>query len=338
MTILVTGATGLLGNNVLRVLLKKQRSVRVLLRPGSDTRPFEGLAVERVEGDITDLESVHRAVASVSGVIHCAGLVHFGWSYQELHDHVNLGGAVHVGDACLAKGIPLVHVSTVNALGIGEWNRPATETTANKGITQCPYVISKKSADYRIAEQAAMGLAATIVYPGFMLGPWDWKPSSGRMLLEVAQRFTPFAPIGGFSVCDVRNVAESIVTAFEQLEAREATPTPELAHYILAGENLSYLEGWRVFARVSGGRGPIYWSGPLMRIIAGRFGDWWGRRTGEEPDINSASIQMSGLPHHFSSDLAKRELGYRPGNAEHAAAAAWEWFREYGYVKKRGLA
>lgn len=335
MTILVTGATGLLGNNVLRVLLEKQESVRVLLRPGSDTRPFEGLDVDRIEGDITNAASVHRAVEAVSGVIHCAGLVHFGWTYQELHDHVNLGGAVHVGDACLAANIPLVHVSTVNALGVGAWDKPATETTAHPGITQCPYVISKKSADHRIVELAEQGLSATIVYPGFMLGPWDWKPSSGRMLLEVAQRFTPFAPIGGFSVCDVRNVATSIVTAYERLRAEQRSEPAQPAHYILAGENISYLEGWRMFAKVSGGHGPIYWSGPLMRIVAGRFGDWWGRRTGKEPDINSAAIQMSGLPHYFSSDLAQRELGYSPGSAERAAAAAWEWFREYGYVKKR---
>jgi dihydroflavonol-4-reductase len=333
MTTLVTGATGLVGNNVIRVLLAQQRPVRVLLRPDSDQRPFEGLDVERVEGDITDAASVHRAVKGADGAIHCAGLVHIGWSFQELHDHVNLGGVVHVGDACLAEKIPMVHVSTVNALGIGAWDKPANETTALPGITQCPYVISKRSADHRIVDLAAKGLTSTIVYPGFMLGPWDWKPSSGKMLLEVASRWTPFAPIGGFSICDVRNVAAAILKAYDRMSDPTTRETGKPSHYIMAGENLTYLDAWRLFAKVADGRAPVGRCGPLMRIVAGRFGDLLGKCTGKEPNVNSAAIQMSSLPHYFSSDLATRELDYCAGNVELAATAAWDWFQEHGYVK-----
>lgn len=350
MTIMVTGATGLLGNNVVRTLLAQGRDVRVLCRPTASPRSLEGLAVEQFTGDVTNQEAVRRAVEGATGVIHCAGFVQIGWGNADIHDAINVGGATHVGRACRDASVPLIHVSTVNALGLGDKDRPADEESARSGITPCPYVLSKRAADETILMLADEGLRATIVYPGFLLGPWDWKPSSGKMLLEVARRWTPLAPVGGFSVCDVRHVAQAVITALDQRmgndtpaspggseqppEAGDAERFPSAPrHYILAGENLTYLAAWQLFAKVSGGHGPIFWSGPLMRIVAGRFGDWWGKCTGNEPEVNSAAVQMSGLPHYFSSDRAVRELGYDPGSAEGAARAAWEWFQEYGYTK-----
>jgi dihydroflavonol-4-reductase len=353
---LVTGSTGLLGNNIVRFLRERGEAVRVLVRPGRDPRPIENLGLEQVVGDITDAASVTRAVDGVDGVLHAAGLVQIGWSHESRHDRVNRLGTLHVGQACLEHRVPLVHISTVNALGIGDWNTPATEDHSRPGITPCPYVLSKQAANVELAKLAAAGLRTTIVYPGFLLGPWDWKPSSGKMLLQVAQRFMPFAPTGGFSICDPRAVAESAVTALEHLsgigspdftdsprapETKGTTSTTQSSdteirgfprHYILAGENLSYLQAWRLFAKVSGARGPIYLSGPLMRFVVGRFADWWGRRSGQESDLNSAAIHMSCLPHYFCSERAVRELRYRVGSAERATLAAWKWFKECGYA------
>ena len=71
----------------------------------------------------------------------------------------------------------------------------------------CPYVVSKQAGEQAVRQQIEAGLDAVIVHPGLMFGPWDWKPSSGRMMLQVARNFTPMAPTGGCSICDVRDVA-----------------------------------------------------------------------------------------------------------------------------------
>ena len=81
-----------------------------------------------------------------------------------------------------------------------------------------------------------------------MLGPWDWKPSSGRMLLQVAKGRALFAPWGMNSYCDVRDVAAAAITAAERGVAGR--------RYILAGESHSYFQAWKIMAQVTGAAWP----------------------------------------------------------------------------------
>ncbi len=74
---------------------------------------------------------------------------------------------------------------------------------------------------------------------------------------------------------------------------------------------------------------------PVTVQLAGWAGDLWGRLTGREPDLNSAAVEMSRKPHHFSYARAKEELGYSPRPASEAMRAAYEWFIEHGYLPMR---
>lgn len=324
MTVLVTGATGLVGNNVTRLLLERGQSVRVLVRAASDPRPLEGLTIDIRHGDVCDAESVRAACSGVSAVIHAAAIVHIGWTGLEQQRRVNVGGTQHVAEAALAEGAKMVHVSSVDALGVGSRDQPADEDSPRVGKTPCSYVISKREAEAALQEVIQRGLQATFVNPGFMLGPWDWKPSSGRMLLQVATRFTPAAPTGGMSVCDIRDVAAGICAALETGQVGR--------NYILAGENVSYLEAWRLFAEVAGSSRPRFRMGPVVRWLGGRSGDLLARIGGREPDVNSAAVAMSSLFHYYSSRRAESELGYRNRPWKETVTDAWEWFRANGYV------
>jgi dihydroflavonol-4-reductase len=144
------------------------------------------------------------------------------------------------------------------------------------------------------------------------------------MLLEVGKRFAPLAPTGGCSICDVRDVAAGILAASERGRTG--------ANYILGGENLSYFEIWQLFARVGGSRPPVGRLGPVIKFLAGRAGDLWGRLAGSEPPVNSAALAMSSQTHYYSSERAKSELGYRRRPLEESVRDAWQWFREHGYV------
>ncbi len=326
MTILVTGATGLVGNNVVRLLLERGQRVRVLVRESADPRPLEGLDVERAPGDVRDAESVARACRDVQGVVHAAGHIHLGWTKLERARAINAVGTRNVAQAARQAAARMVHVSTSNVMGLGSRDAPADEDTPPVGLVPCTYVVTKQEAERAVLDEIERGLAAAIVNPGYMLGPWDWKPSSGRMLLAVAKRFTPVAPRGGTSVCDVRDVADAILAALERGEPGR--------RYLLCGENMTYFELWQRMAKVSGARAPVIPAGPLVRVIGGWIGDARARLTGREGDLNSAGIAMSGQFHHYRSDRAQRELGYQNRPADETIAAAWEWLCEHGYAGK----
>lgn len=324
MLTVVTGATGLVGNNVVRLLLSRDQRVRVLARSSSDSRPLAGLPIEIVRGDVSDRAALQKACAGASVVVHSAAVVHVGWSGMARQQATNVDGTRNVAEAARAAGARMVHVSSVDALGLGTREQPGTEESPPKGSVPCPYVLTKRAAEVVVLKQVAAGLDGVIVNPTYMLGPWDWKPSSGRMLLEVSKGKALLAPPGGNNFCDVRDVAWGI------LEAAKRGVTGR--RYILGGEALSYLEAWRLFARITGARRPLGNAGRMMLTLAGRAGDLLYRLTGKESDINSAAVKMSMLPHYFSSARAEAELGYKPRSAEQATLAAWDWFQANGYA------
>ncbi|MEX2114171.1 MAG: NAD-dependent epimerase/dehydratase family protein [Pirellulales bacterium] len=324
MTTLVTGATGLVGNNVVRALLDQGCAVRVLARETADPRPLMGLDVEIARGDVRDAEAVQGAVRGTSAVVHAAARVHIGWQGLAAARAINVEGTRHVAAAACREGVRMVHVSSIDALGLATRKQSAHEDTPATGGVLCPYVVTKREAEATVLAHVEQGLQAAIVNPGFMIGPYDWKPSSGRMLLQVAKGWGLFAPLGANSYCDVRDVTAGILAALARGQAGR--------RYILAGEVLTYFQAWRTFARVTGGTPPIVPIGFLARKGSGYFGDVCRLLTGREPDVNSATMAISGQWRNYSSARAEAELGYRARPLAESAADAWSWFRANGYV------
>lgn len=339
MRILVTGGTGLLGNNILRELQATGHELVALVRNAPDREVFDGIDCKFQEGDVIDRDAVANAVSNCDAVIHSAGLIQLGWSRVEESMRVNQIGTRYFVDSCIQGNCPFVYVGTVNTLAVGSKDSPSDEETPLDhagGQTPCSYVLSKRAGVQETLDGVANGLQATIVHPGFMLGPWDWKPSSGRMMLEVGKRWQPIAPTGGCSVCDVRDVAAGTVRALMAICESEI---PSGRQFILAGENLSYLELWRDFAKRMGVRGPMIKAGPLMRKLAGFAGDAMTAATGKESDLNSAAIKMSSQYHWHDSSRARRELGYTNRPLEQTLADAAGWLKSrFLRVDKKGPA
>jgi dihydroflavonol-4-reductase len=259
----------------------------------------------------------------VDVVIHSAGHVHLGWRQLDVHRQINVEGARTVAAAARSVGAKMVHVSSLNALGLGQLEQPADEDSALAGIVECPYVVTKRASEQVVLEEVERGLDAAIVNPGCMFGPWDWKPSSGKMLLAVA-KFAPVYPTGAVSFCDARDVAAGTIAAARQGKTGR--------RYILAGHNLWYKDAWRQMARLAGRRGPVSPMGPAFRAIVVPILDTYTRVTGHEGDANSAILLMGRQQHCFTSRRAEAELGYRVRSLEETLTDTWAWFREYGYV------
>ena len=324
MRVLVTGATGLLGNNVVRMLLEHGQQVRVMVRDPRANRSLAKLDIEIVQGDVKDEESVKTAMLGADAVIHSAAMVHIGWTKEKLMQPTNVEGTRIVGTAAMKQKLRMVHVSSVDALGIGQEDAPANEETPREGKIPCPYVLTKRAAEEELQKLIANGLHAVIVNPGLMFGPWDWKPSSGRMLISVIKKQPPLAPRGGGTTCDVRDVALGCINAIGHGRVGE--------NYILGGENISYFDLWTRIANMSGRRPPWRRMGPFISMMVGMFGDTWATMEGKEGEVNSAALRIAGQFHYYSSDKAKAELGYRNRPLDQTLEDAWQWFRKHGYL------
>lgn len=325
MTTLVTGATGLLGNNIVRALLDRGERVRVMVRQTSPTKPLEGLDVETCEGDIRNAADVERAAADTEFVIHSAAYLQIGRTGLDLSRKINVNGSRNVAVAARQAGARMIHVSTVDTLGVGKPDALADEEQQFGEKIPSSYSISKTEAERAVEQEIEAGLDAAIVHPGFIVGPWDWKPSSGRMLLAVARQFTPVAPSGGHTVADACDVSTAILAAREKATSGE--------HYILGGHPISYFDYWKLCAEVSGGRPPQFRMGPVIRNLAGKAGDLWTALSGNEGDVNSASLGISGQWHFYSSQKAADALGYQCRPIRESVESSWRWLQEYGYAK-----
>jgi dihydroflavonol-4-reductase len=320
MRIAVTGATGLLGNNVTRLAIDRGHQVVGISRNAVSAKALRDLDVEKIDADITHWDSLDTLKGRFDAVIHSAAHIHIGWSQRDQGIHTNESGTQNAVRLAQKHQARFIHVSTVNTLAIGSQAHLADEQTPGDGQVPCTYVVSKRAAEQCVHQAIAKGLDAVIVFPGFMLGPWDWKPSSGRMIQDLRNGAPPLAPSGGCSICDPRDVSKAILTAIEQ--------APAGSRFVLAGENWSYFQLWQEIARQLGKRAPwTYLRGP-GKFLAGTAGDCLGKITGKEPLVNSAAIAMSSQYHWYSSQRAIDQLGYHIRPAQESIADAIGWMRK----------
>ena len=301
MKYLVTGATGLLGNNIVRQLVAAGEQVRVLARASSDPRSLAGLPIERAAGDVRDPAAVAEACRGVQAVIHSAGHVHLGWKQLEQHRQINVEGTRNVAAAARAAGLRMVHVSGINALGLGRLDQPADEETALPGIVECPYVVTKREAEQVVLAEVARGLDAVIVNPGCMFGPWDWKPSSGKMLLAVT-KFAPVYPTGAVSFCDARDVAAGTIAAASKGRTGQAIRPGRPQPVVLGGVAADGKLGGKARRRFR------RWDRCFARLRR-RCSTLYTLVTGHEGDANSAILMMGRQQHCFSSRRAEAGAG-----------------------------
>ncbi|MCA9175312.1 MAG: NAD-dependent epimerase/dehydratase family protein [Planctomycetales bacterium] len=317
----VTGATGFVGNNLVRALLDGGHEVRVTTRPSSDLRALDGLDVEQLHGDLTDPEFVSTLPRDVDGVFHCAAMIWIGRTKVDLSRRVNVEPTCNLAEACRVEGVRMIHVSSVDALASARNKRAqCDESNLLPRKPDCAYTVSKRESEACVMRAVDRGLNATVVNPSFMVGPYDWAPSSGKMMLSLAGRFVPFTPGGGVSVADVRDVASGIIAAYERGRVGE--------RYILAGHNVTYLHLWRLMAKVTGSPRPWLAMGSRVARLVGIGGDAWRWLSSRESLINSAALRMGQLYHYYDSGKAMAELNYATRPLLSALEDSWRWLRQ----------
>jgi dihydroflavonol-4-reductase len=327
MRVLVTGATGFLGNNIVRTLLQQGHKVTIAKRVSSDPRTIDGLDIESVDVDLTDRIQISPVVADVDLVIHAAAMIQLGWSKLAQSRRVNVEGTRTIAASCRRNNIRMLHISSVDALAASDGKVPNNETYLNPAKPSCAYVVSKRESEIAFLDQVDRGLDGVILSPGFMVGPNDWRPSSGEMMLAIWKQWLPFAPGGGCSVADVRDVAVGVVSAIEHGRVGQ--------RYILGGDNITYFNLWTEMARVMDRPRPKFVLPNWIAELAGRGGDLAAKFLKHEPQVNSAATRMGQLYHWYDSSKAEQELGYQWQPLTIALEDAWKWFQQHNYHKRR---
>lgn len=316
MRLVLTGATGLLGNNIARMACEIGWEVICPVRRSGD-RSLLDVPVTQVPVDFSPGQDWKTVLDGADAVVHSAALIHIGWHQQAESYRVNVEVTRELAETAWGLGQRFVHISTVDTLAYSPDGTPISEGMLQPEKPASAYVKSKKAAEAEIDGMARDGLDAIIIHPGFMLGPWDWKPSSGKMLQAIAHGKIPLAPRGGCSAVDVRDVARGVINAAEKAKSGE--------HYIMAGHNVSYRELFAHMGTVVGRRPPRGTVGPVVAWVAGKLGDLGAALTGKESDLNSALVQMGQLRHFYSSEKAEHELGYRISPLVPAIESAWKF-------------
>lgn len=325
--ILVTGATGFVGSNLVRQLVAQGATVRVLHRRSSRLQVLSDLPIECVIGDITDRDSVIHAVEGVDVIYHVAGAVSFWRRDRARLVEVNVQGTRHIVQAAVRHRVRrLVYTSSIATIGYRDDGHPADETTpynwARYGI---PYMETKRAAEREVLAGVEQGLDAVIVNPAVIFGPRDVNFHSGRMIQFIHQGKLPGYPPARMTVCDIDDVVQGHLRAMERGRTGH--------RYILGGETLSFREIFRTIAQVVGVRFPdreIPTSVYCLVALGHELGGWLsGRRPVMTRDMITAMRRQSC---GYSSEKACVELGYRITPFRETIEKAYQWYKENGYL------
>ena len=320
--VLVTGASGFIGGAVVRLLQRKDFAVCALVRPSSrrDNIPPD---CEIVEGDVTDRETVRRAMSGSRYLFHLAANYRLWAPDPASVMRVNVGGAEIVMEEALRAGVErIVHTSSVATLAPGhhgvstEENRLPPEAAI--GAYKRSKILSERLVERLVREQ---GRPAVIVCPSAPLGPGDLRPTpTGRIVSEALLGRMPAYVETGLNIVHVDDVAEGQLAALERGAVGE--------RYILGGENLTLRDLLTEISRLTGRSGPLFRVPYLPLIPLAYVNEWAARLTGSEPFLNRESLRLSETRMFYDDRKARADLGYRTRPAAQAIEDAVRWFRD----------
>jgi dihydroflavonol-4-reductase len=327
MVVAVTGATGHIGANLVRALLKEGRTVRALVH--KNHRGIDGLDVEIVEADVTEPHSLNKAFAGVDVVYHLAAVISLSMSDWPTVEAVNVIGTRNVVQACLDCGVRrLIHFSSIHALVQEPMATPVDELRPLVDSQGCPpYDRSKAASEREIRQGIERGLDAVLLNPTAVIGPNDFQLSHfGEVLLAMARGKLPALVEGGFNWVDVRDVVDGALRAQEQ--------APPGAKYLLSGNWATVRKMAELTEEILGVPSPHFICPTWLARSSAPMVTAFNHLTRNRQLYTSVSIRaLSKCNHNISYQRATRELNYHPRPLHDTLADTFNWFEEAGLLK-----
>lgn len=327
--VLITGATGFIGNHVTRLCLEKGDDVRVMVMPGEDRSPLDGMDVEFVEGNLLDPQSLPKTVEGVEQLYHLAAMFSIWTKDPDLHFKINVDGARAMLQAAMAANVQkVVFTSSVAAIGIEEGKWSTEETEFNSWPWASYYILSKYISHQMVKGLVSEGLPATMVMPGLPFGPGDRAPTpTGTMIVRTLEGKMKNYWDGGVCAVDVRDVAAGHVLAMEKGRVGQS--------YILANKegNMPNKEMLELIGRVAGvdNVATNEVSGTMMLRVA-KVAEFFAKITGRPPMTTVKNTRYVLQHGYVDPSKAIEELGLPQTPIETAVADSVAWFRANGYA------
>jgi dihydroflavonol-4-reductase len=320
---LVTGATGHIGNVLVKELLRKGEKVRVLVLPGEDLSPLNSMDVEVYKGDVLDQTSIKQAMEGIEYVFHLAGIISIMPGKDELVHDVNVNGTANMVKAARSAGVKrFVYTSSIHA-----FKRVAHGIIIDENIPIDPdsaiaaYDRSKAEATLAVLAESKMGLPAVIVCPTGVLGPYDFKGSElGILISDWMVHKVNFLIDGKYDFVDVRDVVQGMISA------RDRGVIGQI--YILSGESIRVIDIWRMVKELADFKSSFIQIPTKLAIATARISQWYYNASHSKPRFTTYSIETLHSNSTITNIKARQALGYSPRSMRETIADTINWWRD----------
>ncbi len=319
---LVTGATGHIGNVLVRKLLERGEKVRVLIPPGENREPLNGLHVEALEGDVLNLDAVFESMRGIKGIFHLAGVISIMPGANPFVRKVNVDGTKNILRAAREKKIDkLIYTSSIHAIqrvedGVIDENIPYDMNNPYGA-----YDRSKAEATLEVLQAAQTGLEAVVACPTGVIGPYDYRGSMMGAVIHDAATAKPTLYVdGAYDFVDVRDVADGLIIAAEKGKRGES--------YILSGQKISVRYMLETVREVTG-KNFFQMKIPFdLAKFAALFTPMYYQMAHATPRFTPYSLEVLKSNSNISHAKASRELGYQPRSLYESIRDTVKWFLE----------
>jgi dihydroflavonol-4-reductase len=323
-TVFVTGVNGLLGTNLTHLLLSRGYFVKGLVRDKSRYEGNRNANLQLIEGDLFD--DFTKVLSDVDYVVHIAAITC--QNVLEYTDYwkVNESATIQLFHAAAKCNIKrFVFVSTANTLGHGSMDRPGNENDpVREPFSKSLYAKSKKEAEAQMLNNKQM-METIIVNPTFMLGGFDSKPSSGKIILMGWRKKVIFYPPGGKNFVHVEDVADGIIRCIENGRNGEK--------YILANENLSYKDFFTKLNSISSQKPAMIKIPRIILLGIGIIGDLL-RGLRIKTSLSLVNMKILCTNNFYTNKKSITELGVNYQPVDLAIIEALNYFKNNGIEKR----
>ena len=319
---LVTGATGHIGNVLVRKFLGHGEKVRVLIPAGESRDPLLGLNVEAVEGDVLNLDSLFAPLQGIKGIFHLAGVISIMPGANPFVRKINVDGTKNILHAAKESGVQkIVYTSSIHAIQRVEDGIIDESLPYDMDNPYGAYDRSKAEATLEVLNAARSGLDAVVVCPTGVIGPHDYRGSMMGAVIHDAALAKPTLYVdGAYDFVDVRDVADGLISAAENGKRGES--------YILSGHKISVRYLLETVREITG-RGFFQMKIPFdLAKFAALFTPMYYKVAQATPRFTSYSLEVLQSNSNISHQKATRELGYSPRSLYESIKDTVKWFLE----------